>query len=218
MPTQALIFANGDPNDGALVQRTLAAATDALVIAADAGARNAHYFKLTPDVVIGDMDSLTEPELAELAAAGVEIKRYPRDKNETDLELALHAAADRGATWMRVLGGIGSRFDQTLANVYLMALPVLADCDVRLVAGKQEARLLPPGEWVIDGAPGDTVSLIPLTGIARGVRTHALYYPLRDEDLHFGPARGVSNVMNSDTARVSLQEGVLLLVYTMGRA
>lgn len=211
-----LIVANGDSNDGPMVRRVLAAAPDARVIAADGGARVARHFGLRVHTVIGDMDSLSAAELAALPEAVVQ--RYPEEKNETDLELALLSAAAAGATWIRVLGGVGDRLDQTISNVYLLALPALRGRDVRLVAGKQETWLLYPGESVIDGSPGDTVSLIPLAGEARGVRTDNLYYPLHDETLAFGPARGISNVMQAERARVWLREGLLLAVHTLGKA
>ena len=216
--TQVLIFANGDANDGPMVRRTLAAAPDAFVIAADGGARVAQFYGLGVGLIVGDMDSLSVEELAAFRAQGVEVEQHSVHKNETDLELALIKAVERGASWIRILGAVGDRLDQTLSNVYLLALPILKDCDARLVAGKQETRLLTPGEWTIEGEAGDTISLIPLSGMARGIRTDGLYYPLNDEDLLFGPARGVSNVMNSAAARVCLREGVLLLVHTIGRA
>ncbi len=215
---QALIFANGDINDGPLVRRALTAAADAYIIAADGGASAARHFDLMPDVVIGDMDSISEVLLAEAAAAGAQILRYPVAKNETDLELALLHAAAQGIRWLRVIGAIGGRLDQTLSNVYLLALDALRDCDVRLVAGREEAMLLWPGSLEIDGAPGDTVSLLPISGVARGVRTEHLAYPLHGEDLLFGPARGVSNEMQAERARVHLREGALLVLHTHGKA
>lgn len=217
MTTRSLIFANGDINDGQMVQRAISFAPDSLIIAADGGARVAAHFGLSIDAVIGDMDSLSEAEIATLAAEA-EILRYPEAKNETDLELALTYAVERGARWIRILGGVGDRLDQTLSNVYLMALPILQDCDVRMVAGKQETWLIGAGTHEIEGAAGDTVSLIPLTGTVRGVQTDGLHYPLRDEDLLFGPARGVSNVMNGEHASVTVRDGVLLVVHTLGRA
>ena len=112
----------------------------------------------------------------------------------------------------------GGRLDQILSNIYLLALPILEGRDVKLVAGKQAAWLARPGKTKINGAVGDTISLIPLKGTVRGVRTENLYYPLKDEDLYFGPARGVSNVMTAHRAAVSVREGVLLVVHTIGRA
>jgi thiamine pyrophosphokinase len=214
----AWIFANGDGNDGPVVRQILASTSDAWVIAADGGARHAQYFGLRVDTLIGDMDSLTAAEVAALEAAGADIHRYPADKNETDLELALLHAAQAGVQCIRVFSAIGDRLDQTLGNLYLQALPALRTLDIRMVAGKQEAWLVYPGKTVIQGAAGDTVSLIPISGEARGVRTEHLEYPLHDETLTFGPARGISNVMETDTARVWLREGALLVVHTLGRA
>lgn len=218
MTKQALVFANGEINDGPRVRQALAAAPDALVIAADGGARIAAYFERRVDLIVGDMDSVDETTLAELAAAGAEVERHPVHKNETDLELALTHAVERGIDWIRIIGGLGGRLDQSLSNVYLLALPILKDCDVALVADGYEARLLHPGTRAIAGASGDTVSLIPLSGVAERVRTENLYYPLNDEDLYFGPARGVSNVMNGPVAQVTFTGGVLLLVHTLGHA
>lgn len=214
----AWIFANGDANDGPVVQQVLKSEADPWIMAADGGARHALHYGLRVHILIGDMDSLSTEEVTELEAAGAEIHRYPAAKNETDLELALTHAAEAGVQCIRVFGAIGDRLDQTLGNIYLLALPVLHELDTRIVAGKQEAWLFYPGETIIHGAAGDTVSLIPISGEAQGVRTENLHYPLHDETLLFGPARGISNVMDSDTARVWLRGGALLVVHTQGRA
>ncbi len=145
----ALIFANGDIDDGDMVSRALAHAPDALIIAADGGVRVAAHYGLRIDIVIGDMDSLPADDLAALAAQGTQILRHPAEKDETDLELALNLAVERGATWLRVIGATGGRLDQILSNIYLLALPSLDSRDVQLVAGKQAAWLARPGETVI---------------------------------------------------------------------
>lgn len=212
------IFANGDANDGPMVQQVLASRSDAWVIAADGGARHAQHFGLTVHTLIGDMDSLSADEVMDLEAAGTDIHRYPAAKNETDLELALTHAAGAGAQCIRIFAAIGDRLDQTIGNVYLLALPVLHGLDTRMVAGRQEAWLFYPGETVIHGTAGDTVSLIPISGEAQGVRTENMQYPLYDETLAFGPARGISNVMDGNSARVWLRGGALLVVHTLGRA
>jgi thiamine pyrophosphokinase len=215
---QALIFANGRTHDGPVPRRILAETTDALVIAADGGVRVAQDYAVPVQVVIGDMDSVDEGALDRLRAAGTEILRYPVEKDETDLELALLWAREQGASWIRIFGGMGGRLDQTLANIYLLALPQLRDCDVRLVSHAQEAWLLYPGRHEIRGAAGDTVSLLPFNGAVEAVQTENLYYPLVNETLVFGPARGISNVMESDEAVISFRAGLLLVVHTVGKA
>lgn len=216
--THYLIFANGEPNDGPMVRRTLEGAAGARVVAADGGAHVASYFGFSPQVVLGDMDSIGENTLHALDTQGVEIHRHPPEKDETDLEIALKWAAAQGAEWIRIVGGIGGRFDQVLANVYLLALAELQGCDVQIIAGKQAIRLLSPGTYTLQGAAGDTLSLLPLGCDAVGIQTEALKYPLQDETLRFGPARGISNVMLADTAQITLREGLLLVVHTIGRA
>ena len=215
---QALIFANGRTHDGPMARRVLAEAVHALTIAADGGLRVAHDYGVEVQTIIGDMDSADVEELETLREAGAEILTSPVEKDENDLELALLWACKQGASWIRVLGAMGGRLDQTLANVYLLALPELRGCDVRLISHAQEAWLLYPGEHVIQGAAGDTVSLIPFNGAVEGVQTERLYYPLVDETLAFGPARGISNVMHAHEAVVSFRSGLLLIVHTLGRA
>jgi len=216
--TRALVFANGDLNDGPAVEAALRFSPESLIVAADGGARLALACGLVPRVVVGDLDSLAPDEVDDLQARGAEIVRYPAEKDETDLELALMVVARRNPTWIRIIGAIGGRIDQTLANISLLRLPDLAGWDVRLVSGQQTLWLIGPGEHPLEGAPGDTISLLPLAGDACDVRTDGLAYPLRGETLRFGPARGVSNVMLGTSARVALSAGLLVVVHTPGRA
>ncbi len=213
---RALIFANGDLNDGPAVQAALAHAGAAHIIAADGGARMALACGRVPDCVIGDMDSLTPEELDDLAARGAQIKRHPAAKDEIDLELALLHAAETGAQWIRVIGAVGNRMDQVLANIYLLTLEALAGRDVRLVSGQQTLWLLDPGTHDLRGEPGDTLSLVPLAGDVTNVRTEGLEYPLAGETLFFGPARGVSNALADGVARVAFDAGRLIVVHTVG--
>jgi thiamine pyrophosphokinase len=182
----------------------------------DGGLRHVLALGLSPDLVIGDMDSADPADLSRVPDAS--IKRFSPHKDETDLELALNAAAEQGCDTIRVLAAVGDRLDQTLSNVYLLALPALRGRDARLVSGAQTSWLAYPGRLTVSGAAGDTLSLIPLTGEVAAVVTQGLEYPLRREDLYFGPARGVSNVLTGSTAEVSFSQGILLIVHTIGRA
>jgi len=89
---------------------------------------------------------------------------------------------------------------------------------VRLVSHAQTTWLARPGETLMNGQAGDTVSLLPLAGDASGISTQGLEYPLRGETLSFGPARGISNVMLVHDARITFKSGLLLVIHTIGRA
>jgi thiamine pyrophosphokinase len=187
---------------------------DTLVIGADGGAAQALARGLVPDIVVGDMDSLTAAARADLEARGSRFLVHPRAKDETDLELALTCAVAEGAEQIAILGALGGRLDHTLANLLLLALPQLAACSVRIFDGPEEALLLRGGgRACLHGRPGDLVSLLPLGGDARGVSTAGLAWPLDGESLRFGFSRGVSNEMLAAEAIVALEEGCLLVVH-----
>jgi thiamine pyrophosphokinase len=208
---RAVIFANGEFPDPQSARDLLRA--DDLVIAADGGARHAWDAGVIPHVVIGDLDSLSPGEQARVEATGSRVVRFSPRKDETDLELALQYAAREGATEIVVLAALGGRLDQTIANLLLLALPELSGIVVHVVEGAQTAFLI-QDEAFVEGQPGDTVSLIPLGGDAVGVTTEGLEWPLDEETLRFGPARGVSNVLLTEQARVCVREGLLLCVVT----
>jgi thiamine pyrophosphokinase len=208
----ALIVAHGDLGDGAWARPRLLAAP--LVVAADGGAAAAWALGRAPDVVVGDLDSLAPQTRAALAGAGSIFEVAPREKDETDLELALRAAVGRGATSIDILGALGGpRFDHALANVLALALPILGTRRVAILDPQQEVRLLRgPGALTLTGTPGDLVSLIPLSESADGIDTAGLRYPLRDGTLLLGPTRGVSNELTGPQATVRLRAGLLLVV------
>jgi thiamine pyrophosphokinase len=205
-----VIFANGDqPNPE--TARWHAERAE-LLIAANGGTHHALALELVPDTIIGDLDSLDQALKNELCAAGTQFLEHPPAKDETDLELALHYAVEQGAEPIIILAALGGRVDQTIANILLLTLPLLSGRDVRLIDGSQTAFIVREEARIV-GQPGDTVSLIPLAGPARGVSTRGLAYALTEGSLPFGPALGVSNEMDSSEAWVQVREGFLLCVH-----
>ncbi len=145
----------------------------------------------------------------EFQRRGVEVVRHPARKDQTDLELALHQAAARGADEILVYGALGDRWDHSVANLLLSANPVLNGLRVSFHEGPQRAVLV-RDVGSLEGAPGDLVSLIPICGDARGVTTSGLEYGLDDGVLPFGTGLGVSNVMTDSHATVQVRDGILL--------
>jgi len=209
----AVIVASAPELDIAPYQAHIRAAD--LLIAADGGALPLLRAGIVPHVAIGDMDSIDAAGLAELEARGVALRRFPREKDETDLELALLYAANAGASAIDILGALGGRWDHTLANVALLALPELRTRRVRLLADHQTLFLVRDSA-VLDGQFGDTVSLLPLAGAAHGVTTRGLRYSLDDATLSYERVRGVSNVLLNPPGHVSLRTGLLLVVQQAG--
>ena len=209
-----LLFANGDmPPDSTWLEAYFDQAT--VVVAADGGANHVIAAGHWPDLIIGDVDSWTLEEELPGREATIELVLLAKDKDETDLEAALHLIAEK-EEWRQepilLFGTLGGRLDQTMSNVLLLALPVLVGREVRLVEPYQTAWLV-DDDFEIEGEPGDTVSLIPLGGDALVRETNGLRWKLEDEWLRFGPARGVSNEMTGSTALVKVGSGRLLCVH-----
>lgn len=193
------------------------------VIAADLGAHHARAWGWPVHLLVGDLDSLPAHEAAALAAAGTPARVAPAAKDESDLELALAHAVAEGAAAIVICAALGGRADHMLANVLLLTRPELAGLDVALVDGNETVRLLRGdrrggaiARLDLAGAPGDLLSLLPLEGDVEGVTTEGLLYPLHDETLHLGQARGLSNVFTAPGAAVTLRRGLLLAIHTAG--
>ncbi len=207
---RVVIFANGDIEklDEAAAQWIR---PEDIVVAADGGTRYAMEAGVALDHVIGDLDSLSDELRSQLASAGTEFHTSSPAKDETDLELALMWAAERSdLTEIVILGAFGGRPDQELANMLLLALSDLTSHRVLMVEGAWTVQLIRGGERVtLHGSRGDRLSLIPLGGAARGIRTTGLAFSLDGERLAFGKGRGVSNRFAADLATVEVQEGML---------
>jgi thiamine pyrophosphokinase len=215
---RVLIFANGHLPDLELA-RSLLRPGDFL-LGADGGTRHILALGRTPDLVVGDMDSL-EPEVtARLEKEGVKMFRYPRDKNETDLDLAIRHALELSPGAILIIAALGERLDQTIGNLALLTDVRLSTLDVRLDDGveaaffcRQQTRPEFDRRAEVRGRPGDIVSLIPWGGQVEGILTEGLRWPLRDETLLAHQTRGISNELEGGSARVSIRSGVLLIVH-----
>jgi len=209
--TRAVIFANGELADGEAVRGWLR--PDDYLIAADGGLRHLQTLGLRPHLLIGDLDSLTPEETAALQQTGVQIERHPAEKNETDLELAIQYALGQGFKQMRVVAALGGRLDQTLANLALLEMPGLEGVDIRLDDGREEILII-RDQAVVEGRPGDTVSLLAMNECTKGIVTSGLKYALNHETLCPNRTRGISNEMTDERAEIRLLTGRLLCMHT----
>jgi len=208
---RAVVVANGELRHPERLMQSVDRAD--LVVAADGGANWLVSQGRPPDVLVGDMDSVSPGVLQALTESHRRLLRHSPRKDETDTELALLEVVAMGATHITVLGALGGRIDHTLANVQLLLMPQLKEIEARIFDGCSYLWIVGP-EGKIRGKIGDLVSLIPLGGSVGGITTEGLEYPLRDETLCLGAARGVSNVLVQSEARITVRWGNLLVVHT----
>ena len=205
---KAVLFVNGEAGD----LTSLPLEPNDYLIAVDNGWRHLSALGLLPQLLIGDLDSL--PASAQQAASehAIETLRYPVEKDQTDLELALNVAVQRGFMRIMLACALGGRLDHTLGSLSLLARPDLAQKEVWMEDGLCEVRLT-RGELSIATEPGDLVSLIPWQGDALGIHTEGLYYPLHNETLHIAATRGISNLALGASASLSVRSGTVLVIH-----
>lgn len=180
-----------------------------LTIAADAGWKTAQKLGVTPRLLVGDFDSLGTPQVS----AGVEVIRVPAEKDDTDTQLAVRLALERGATDITLIAGLSGRVDHTLST--LAILEELEQKKVRaiLTDGHNRVRFLRAGSLLIArDARFRYLSLIVATDRAHGVTVEGCKYPLRNALLHRRNQYAISNEIVGAAALIAVRRGAVYVI------
>lgn len=212
MDQAAILFVNGELNFPELIRPILD--QPVFLIAVDGGLKHLNSLKLSPDLLIGDLDSVDSNDLFLIKERKIEIKKYPSHKDESDLELAIQYSVEKGFSKIIIVGALGGRVDQTVTNINLLTNPQWRERDLILFDGVTYIRLI-RDKLRISGNPGDLVSLIPMTEKVTSVKTEGLDYPLENEDLFQWKTRGISNVMTGESASISILGGLVICVHQL---
>ncbi|KFJ01149.1 thiamine diphosphokinase [Bifidobacterium stellenboschense] len=185
----------------------------AFVVAADGGLDHARAAGVSPDVVVGDFDSLEGAR----PAAGADTIALPPLKDDPDLLSALKVAWSRGCRTFHVYGALGGRIDHTLSAIRLMALVAhhggigFLHGDGTIVTAICDARLDFPAN---DVAAGHMVSVFSHSDVSRGVNEPGLKYEMLDGTLTSDAVQGVSNEFRPGVpASVGVREGTLVVTF-----
>ncbi|CAI6081437.1 thiamine diphosphokinase [Cohnella sp. JJ-181] len=183
------------------------------LIGADRGAYFLVQHGVAPDLALGDFDSVDADALARIREAAVETAEYDAvDKDWSDTELALREALKRGYRDIVIAGGLGTRFDHSLANVQLLAVAADAGASALLVDAHNEIRLLRSSARLAADDRYAYISLLPLDGEVTGVTLTGFAYPLHNATLRQGMSLGVSNLLAEPQGTISLGSGSLLVI------
>ncbi|HOA96894.1 thiamine diphosphokinase [Acetivibrio saccincola] len=184
---------------------------ESLVIAVDGGAFHLRNLGIKPDILLGDFDSILKEDYENYYKAGVEILKFPEEKDATDTEIAIDEGIKRGLRQIILMGVIGSRLDHSLSNVFL--LKKILDNGIKgMIVDKYNEIYLIKDRIKIKKEEGYKLSLLPATDKVEGVTTKGLYYGLNDATIEFGSSFGVSNEFISDSAEISIKKGLLLVI------
>ncbi|MCB0195906.1 MAG: thiamine diphosphokinase [Anaerolineae bacterium] len=210
--TRIVVFANGILNNPERLKANLRPGDR--IFCADGGTKHALALGITPEAIIGDLDSVSPEIIERMAAQNVTIHRYPAAKDETDLELALRIAIAENPAEIMLVTLLGGRLDQMLANLLLLTHPDYAAVHMSFVDGAQSGQLIRAHQTVIvEGQPGDTLSLIPLTPTVSDVTFEGVDWPLNQATLSFGSTWSISNSLTDRQATVHIGEGMIFLIH-----
>ena len=177
------------------------------VIAADGGWRVCRELDITPDLLLGDFDSLGEvPDFGHLL-------RLPVEKDDTDMVRAVKEGLAKGEKEFHLLGGMGGRrTDHTLANMQTLAYIARHGGRGWLYgSGERFTAICDGGEIMLPAKKSGILSVFCLGADAEGVTIEGAQYPLADAALTADFPLGVSNHFTGKAVRVAVRRGCLLI-------
>ena len=178
------------------------------VCAADSGYETARKLGIRVDLVVGDMDSISDKSLLnEIPSSAIE--GYPSAKDLTDTEIAMKAIQDRGIEDVTIVGGGGGRLDHLIGLLRLFERPFYPRCWVT----DKETVYCFEERFQLEGARGETVSVFPVGIGPVRARSEGLRWPLNDLAWDHQDV-GISNEVTEDLCRLEVDQGRLLLVRT----
>jgi thiamine pyrophosphokinase len=205
------VITGGQIRDPAFLRSKLTELDPSKIICADSGARHLYPLRIIPDVIIGDMDSLSQEMQTYFEEKGSRFIKYPEAKDETDTQLALEYACDLAPEEIYVFGAFGSRIDHVTANIFLLLTAAKRDIAIILIDELCEAFVV-SRECVISGERGQTVSLLPLSDKVTGITLSGFEYMLENGVMEIGKPYGISNRLTATKGVISLMTGHLLVI------
>ena len=207
---RAVIISNGSFFDYEYIKSQIT--DDDFIICADGAAHHLKNIGVSPNVWIGDFDSckMNEEEFIDFSKNSKVVRLNPI-KDSTDTECACDYAIDEGYKSIVIFGALGSRFDHTLANVFLLFKLEKDGVDAKIINEKNIIYLAKEENLIYQG-DFENVSLIPVCKKIEGVTITGMYYELENADISRGSSLGVSNKLISDIGKITIKKGKALII------
>ena len=206
---RALIIANGDDVNKNSVENT----NFEYVICADGGLEKAEKLGVVPSVILGDFDSVDVSVLEKYKLMDIEIKKFPAEKDYTDMELSIEHAIEKGFKDLVLVGASGgSRLDHATANIMLLEKYFNIGIKIEIIDNNNKICIISDNtDLFIEQKKNCFVSIVPITEIINGLTLEGFKYPLDNVDVKRGSTLCVSNEIIKDKGRILLRKGTALL-------
>jgi len=179
------------------------------ILCADGGFDHAKTAGIKPDLLIGDMDSLTaadDPEIEKII--------YPSEKDDTDTGICLQTALDMGYRNILIAGGLGGRLDHTISNIELITGKIGQADSITIRDRYNSCTVIKNSSITIKKGTSKYISVFSMTEKSSDVTEKGFKYPLDNVILPFGSTLGTSNEIVSDEATISVGDGILLIIFS----
>jgi thiamine pyrophosphokinase len=182
------------------------------IIAVDKGLEAVSRYRIIPDIIMGDFDSVDSDVLGKYRNE-TKLIDFPPAKDDTDTALAILEAIKVGGSDITILGALGGRMDHALANTYCMMLPLEKGIKCNIIDKYNKIYLLNSGK-VFEKVRlyGKYISFIAMTPVVKGITLKGFKYALENEDLHMGSSRCISNEICCKEASIEFSEGILICI------
>lgn len=206
------IVLNGEVKDYKKTKEIILEENYNYIIGADGGCNHLFKMNITPNYILGDLDSIKGEVIEYYENKNVIFKRYPSHKDETDSEICIYLAKWLGADEIDLFGTLGGRIDHTLANIGLMNYIKENNMKPRILTSEEEILMVKNETINLKGKKGDTISVISINGESKGVTLKKLEYPLDNATVNHLSPLGISNVMLEDECIISIKDGCALII------
>ena len=214
MKMKRCLIVTGGTIDIAFAKDFLSQRSYDYVIAADAGLEVLRPLHISPNAVVGDLDTVDKKVLEEYQnQPDIEFEIHKPEKDETDTELALLTAARQGCEAVDILGALGGRMDHAIGNIQLMYQFFCQGMEVNISDARNRLYLL-GGHKVFHRAEvyGKYISFLPMTETVEGLTLRGFKYPLQRRTIGLGTSLCISNELKREEGILELERGVLLCV------
>ena len=213
------VIISGGPLDEAFALDVLARLESPVIIGADRGVEFLYRYKIIPNQIVGDFDSLSAEIVTYYKNRGdIPIREFNPVKDATDTEIAVRLGISLGCSHLLILGGTGGRLDHLWANVQTLAIPLKSGVKAEILDPLNRVRLIDRTTHLKKcEAYGRYFSLFPLSGTISGLSIEGARYPLRDRTITPYDSLCASNEITGEEAVIDFKEGILILIESRDR-
>lgn len=180
------------------------------VICADGGLEKAEKLNLIPNIVVGDLDSVSPDVLKHYLNKNLELIKYPEEKDFTDMEIAIEYAVSKNYNDIILVGATGSRLDHTVGNILLLEKYFLNGIKIKILDNNNVVQII-GSKLQIKHKQNSYVSIIPVTEIIEGVTLKGFKYPLTDVTVKRGSTLCISNQIEDEIGIITIEKGNALV-------